>query len=129
MNLVIQLGHLTRDPEVRTTGGGTSVLNCAVATNRSVPKGDGFVDEATFVEFTMWGRRAEAFARFHNKGSRACLTGRLTMDQWEDRASGQKRTKLKMTAEEWEFVNDKGERTGHTSGEPAHTGEVDDTPF
>ncbi len=130
MNLVIQLGHLTRDPEVRTTGSGTPVLNCAIATNRSVPKGDGYVDEPTFVEFTMWGKRAEAFARFHSKGSRACLSGRLTMDEWDDRTTGQKRSKLKMTAEEWEFVNDKGERTGRTSGEPAHSGaEGDDVPF
>lgn len=110
MNHVIQLGHLTRDPEIRTTSGGTSVLNCSIATNRSVPKGDSYVDEATFVEFTMWGKRAEAFARHHQKGSRAFLKGRLTMDEWDDRATGQKRSKLKMTAEEWEFVSN-NERT------------------
>lgn len=107
MNQVIQLGHLTRDPEVRTTGAGTTVLNCSIATSRSVPKGDSFVDETTFVEFTMWGKRAEAFARYHSKGTRAFLRGRLTMDTWEDRTTGQQRSKLKMTAEEWEFVTDK----------------------
>lgn len=126
MNLVIQLGHLTRDPEIRQTGGGTSVLNCAIATNRSVSKGDGYVDEATFVEFTMWGKRAEAFARHHSKGTRAFIKGRLTMDSWEDRSTGQQRSKLKMTAEEWEFVNDKGERTGQNDAGPVAS---DDTPF
>ena len=118
MNLVIQLGHLTRDPEVTSTNNGTKVLNCSIATNRSIPKGDEFIDEVTFVEFTMWGSRAEAFARHHKKGSRAFLRGRLTLDTWQDRNTGQKRSKLRMTAEEWEFVSDKGERKSEDQDAP-----------
>lgn len=132
MNLVIQLGHLARDPELRTTKSGTPVLNCSICTNRSVPRDNGsrFEDVPTFIEFTIWGPRAEAFNRFHEKGSRAFLVGRLENDEWTDRNSGQKRTRTKMIAEQWEFVSDKGERTGRTSGEPAYDGpEVDDTPF
>ncbi len=129
MNLCIQLGHLTREPEVRTTESGTKVLNCCIATNRQVPKDGGYVDEATFVEFTMWGKRAEAFARFHGKGQLAFLSGRMTNDNWDDRTTGKPRSKLKMTAEEWEFVNSKGQSTGRTSGEPYTAPEVDDTPF
>lgn len=124
MNLCIQMGHLTRDPELKTTNSGTAVLNCAIATNRSVPDGQGgYRDKTTFVEFTMWGKRAEAFARHHSKGTRAHLVGRLDLDEWEDRTTGQKRSKLKMTAEEWEFVSDRGER----SSAPAVA--QDDTPF
>lgn len=131
MNLCIQLGHLSRDPELRKTRAGTPVLNGSICTNRSVPRDNGtrFEDVPTFVEFTIWGPRAEAFARFHGKGDRAFLVGRLEMDEWEDRNSGQKRNKLKMVAEQWEFVSDKGERTGRTSGEPAYDGPEDDTPF
>lgn len=122
-NFVYLLGRLSRDPELGATRSGTPVLNCAIATNRSVPKGDTFVDEVTFVDFTMWGKRAEAFARYHSKGSRAFISGRLTAETWEDRTTGKPRTKLKVTAEEWEFVNEKGERS-----RPA-VDEVEDTPF
>lgn len=108
MNQVIQLGRLTRDPELRYTQGGTPVLNCCIATNRSVPKGDGeFEDEATFVDFTMWGKRAEAFAKYHKKGSLAHLVGRLTLHTWADTATGKSRSKLIMTAESFEFVGAK----------------------
>ena len=132
MNTCTQIGHLSQDVELGQTKNGTAVLNCTIATNRSIPKGDSYVDEATFVSFTMWGKRAEAFARHHQKGSRACITGRLTMETWEDRSTGAPRSKLKMTAEEWEFVSDRGESsspkaTSSPQGIPAY--DDTDTPF
>ncbi len=126
MNLCIQLGNLTRDPELRNTSSGTAVLNCAIATTRSVPKGDGYADETTFVEFTIWGKRAEAFARFHKKGDRAMLRGRLTMDTWEDRTTGAKRSKLRLTVEEWEFTNSSPQSR---QADQASVYQDTDTPF
>lgn len=118
-NIIIQLGRLADDVELRHTSAGTAVINGTIVTNRSIKKKDGsWVDEPTFVSFTMWGPRAEAFSKYHKKGDLAYLTGRLSNDTWEDRATGERRTKTKMTAEEWEFVTPKKTVT-----------DVDDTPF
>ena len=130
VNLVFQLGNLSRDPELRHTSAGTPVCNGSIATNRSVPKDGGFTDEVTYVEFTIWGKRAEAFVKYHSKGSRAYLQGRLTLETWEDRGTGKQRSKLKMTAEQWEFVGKGGQSIGRPSGEEAYDGiEHDDPPF
>lgn len=126
MNVVYQLGRLSSDLEVNQTRAGDTVINGSVATNRSVKRDGQWTEETTFVPFTMWGKRAEAFAKFHGKGDRCFLIGRLTLDTWEDRNTGKPRSKVKITAEEWEFVTDKGERSGQSSGQPAHE---DDTPF
>ena len=128
MNLVVLKGNLTRDPEVRQTSGGNSVTNCAIAVNRRVKRGDNWVDEATFVEFSIWGSRGEAFAKYHKKGSAALLSqGRLQLDQWEDKQSGEKRSKLKVVVNEWEFVGG-----SKSEGEPAQSHSSiadDDVPF
>lgn len=129
VNLVIQLGHLSRDPEINSTKAGTSVVNCCIATNRQVPKGDGFVDEPTYVEFTMWGKRAEAFAKYHKKGSRAYLEGRLTTETWVDRVSGQPRSRLKMTAEKWEFVDGSTGQRRDPGIESEPQPQIEETPF
>jgi single-strand DNA-binding protein len=128
VNLVIQLGHLSKDPELNHTDAGTPVLNCTIATNRSVPKGDKYVDEATYVDFTMWGKRAEAFVKYHKKGSRAYLEGRLSLETWTDRTTSKARSRLKMTAEKWEFVDGSGKRTDPgIESEPQP--QIDETPF
>jgi single-strand DNA-binding protein len=106
-NKCYQLGHLTREPDLQYTSAGTPVVNCCVATNRNIPKGNEIVEETTFVDFTIWGKRAEAFKKYHKKGSQVFLEGRLTSESWED--DGRKRTRLKMTVENWEFVGSKKE--------------------
>jgi single-strand DNA-binding protein len=112
------IGNLTRDPEVRFVTNGDAVLNCGLALNKRVKKGDEWVDKATFVDFTIWGPRAEAFARFHHKGSKAALQGHLTMDEWIDNATGQKRSKLKVTVDDWSFVGEKISSTQQSSTAP-----------
>ena len=104
ISAVVVTGRLTRDVDVRYTQSGTAVANFAIAQNRRKPDGS---DEVTFVDIAMWGKRAEAFARFHSKGDRCLLEGRLTMDEWEDKNGGGRRTKLKMTAENWEFFGER----------------------
>ena len=124
MNIMIVKGHLTRDPELRHTTSNTPVANGCVATNRRVPKDGDWEDEATFIEFTVWGKRAEAFVKYHSKGSEVLLTGRSTNESWTDRATGKERTKLRMTAEEWEFVGPKTRQENQ-----ATSYEDTDTPF
>lgn len=129
VNLVIQLGHLSRDPELRSTQAGTPVLNGSIATNRSVPKGEKFDEEVTYVEFTMWGKRAEAFAKYHKKGSRAYLEGRLTLETWTDRVSGKERSRLKMTAEKWEFMDGATGQRRDPGIESEPQPPIEETPF
>jgi single-strand DNA-binding protein len=127
MNLVVLSGNLTRDVDVRHTGGGVAVCNGAIALNRRFKKGEEWVDEATFVEFAIWGARGEAFAKYHRKGSRASMTGRLTLDQWADKTTGEKKSRLKVTVEEWEFADSKSESNAPTSSPVADA--VEETPF
>lgn len=107
MNLVVLKGNLTRDPEVRQTKGGMPVVNGNVALNRRVKRNETWEDEATFVDFSIWGRRGEAFARHHTKGSTVLLKGHLQLDQWEDK-NGEARAKIKVVVDEWEFVSGGG---------------------
>lgn len=98
------MGRLTRDVDVRYTQSGTAVGNFGIALNRKKPDGS---DEVCFIDVAMWGKRAEAFAKFHGRGDLCLLSGRLTMDEWEDKQSGARRTKIKITAENWEFISGK----------------------
>jgi single-strand DNA-binding protein len=103
-NKTILMGNLTRDPELRQTGSGTSVANFAIATNRRYKDANGdWQDEATFVDVTMFGKRAETFAQYHSKGKSAFIEGSLRLDTWED-DQGNKRSKLYVVADNWEFV-------------------------
>jgi single-strand DNA-binding protein len=116
-NKVILMGNLTRDPEVRFTQGGTALVKFGLAVNRRYQDGDGnWKEEPTFVDITMWGKRGEAFARFHGKGKSAFIEGSLRFDTWEDRESGAKRSKLYVVADNWEFVGSGGGEGGGGGG-------------
>jgi len=97
MNVVAIVGRLVRDPDLRSTSSGTPVANVSIAVNRSK-------DEVIFVDVTIWDKQAEAFCKFHHKGDLAAINGRLTMDEWDDKQTGARRTKLKVTCESWSFA-------------------------
>lgn len=104
-NKVILMGNLTRDPELRQTQSGTSVCRFAIAVNRSYNSQDGSSrDETCFVEIDCFGKSAENIAKFFSKGKPILVEGRLRQDSWEDKQSGQKRTKLMVVLERFEFV-------------------------
>jgi len=139
-NKVILMGNLTRDPEVRYTASGTAIVKFGLAVNRRFQDSEGnWQEEATFVDITMFGKRGEAFSRFHTKGKPAFVEGHLRLDNWEDKQSGQKRSKLYVVADNWEFVGSGGGREGGGGGgggsrsyEPAPAAPAameDDTPF
>ena len=99
------MGNLTRDPEVRFTQGGMAICGLSVAVNeRYKDKSEQWQDRATYVDVTIFGKRGEAFAKFHKLGKPCFLEGKLRMDTWEDKQSGQKRSKLFVVADQWEFV-------------------------
>jgi single-strand DNA-binding protein len=139
-NKVLLMGNLTRDPELRYAGNGTAICKIGLAINRRFQdQGGEWKEEVTFVDVTIFGKRGEAFAKFHTKGKSAFIEGRLRLDSWEDKNGGGKRTKLEVIAENWEFVGSgRGEGGGGgSSGSGAGQGAeaeynppaVDDTPF
>lgn len=115
---VILGGRLTRDPETRFLQDGMAVVNFGMAYD------SGFKDKKrpVFVDVTMFGKRAEAFVKFHSKGDGAFLEGELRLDQWEDKQTGGKRSKLYVVANEWQFVGGRKEQPQEGSFE--HTAEA-----
>jgi single-strand DNA-binding protein len=104
-NKVILLGNLTRDPEVRYTPKGTAVADLGLAVNRTYTADNGEKrEEVTFVDVTFWGRTAEVAGEYLKKGRPVFVEGRLQLDSWDDKQSGQKRTKLKVIGENMQML-------------------------
>lgn len=116
-NKVILMGNLTRDPEIRHTQGGMAVCSASIAVNEKFKDAQGeWQERSTFVDVTIWGKRGEAFAKYHKKGASAFIEGKLRLDQWEDKQSGQKRSKLFVVGDNWEFVGGGRESGGQDGG-------------
>jgi len=105
VNKVILIGNLTRDPELRVTPKGTPLCNFGLAVNRTFKDDAGQSrDETTFVDIEAWGKQGEVIAKYCIKGRPLYVEGRLKFDQWEDKTSGQKRSKLKVVLEQFQFL-------------------------
>jgi single-strand DNA-binding protein len=108
INKVIITGNLTRDPELRATQGGTTILSLGVAVNdRRKDRDTGeWVDHANFVDCTMFGKRADSVSRYLHKGTHVTIEGKLRYESWEK--NGERRSKLSVLVDNIEFQN-KGE--------------------
>ena len=95
------MGNLIRDPELRHTASGMAVADIGLAINRKTKERE----ETTFVDITLWGKQAELAGQYLRKGRPVYIEGRLQLDSWEDRQSGQKRTKLKVVGEAIQFID------------------------
>ncbi|MDB6078664.1 MAG: ssb [Akkermansiaceae bacterium] len=124
LNKVLLLGNLTRDPDVRYTPKGTAVGDLGLAVNRRIQDGRGnWTDEATFVDVTVWGATAENAQKFLTKGRSVLVEGRLSVESWTDKQSGQKRSRLKVTAETLQFLPDaKSRETSERARQPGGPG-------
>ena len=121
-NKVILVGNLTRDPEVRYTTGGTAVTDVSLAVNRQWTdrSTNERKEETTFVEVTLWGRTAEIAGEYLSKGRPCLIEGRLQLDQWEDKETGKKRSKLKVVGDTLQLLGSRGDCGGQsTGGRPA----------
>jgi len=107
-NKVFLIGNLTRDPQLRYTPSQTAVCDFGLAVNRKSKTSTGETrEEVCFVDITAWGKQAETLSKYVTKGRQLLVEGRLTFDQWE--TEGQKRSKLKVTLEGFQFL-DSGQR-------------------
>lgn len=104
-NKVFLMGNLTRDPEVRYTPKGTAIATIGLAVNRVWTTESGEKkEEVTFVDVDVWGRQAETIGQYMSKGRPIFIEGRLKLDQWDDKESGQKRSKMKVVCESFQFL-------------------------
>ncbi len=117
-NKVILIGNLTRDPQVRYTPSGTAVSEIGMAVNRQWfdRQTNQRKEETTFVDVTLWGRQAEVAGEYLSKGRSVLIEGRLQLDQWDDRETGQKRSKLKVVGESMQMLGGRGDSGGGGGG-------------
>ncbi len=110
LNRVLLIGNLTRDPEVRYTPKGTAVADIGIAVNRVYSGEDGEKkEEVTFVDVTLWGRQAEVAQEYLKKGRQVFIEGRLQLDSWDDKQTGQKRSRLRVVAENMQMLGSRGD--------------------
>ena len=110
-NKVILVGNLTRDPELRYTPKGTAIARIGLAVNRRWTTETGEQrEEVTFVDIDAFGKQAETIGQYLKKGRPLLVEGRLRLDTWDDKQTGQKRSKLGVVLEGFQFL-DSGPRT------------------
>ena len=120
VNKVILIGNLGKDPEVRYTSGGQAVANLRIATSRTwMDKGSGQKKEETeWHDVEVWGKQAETVAQYLAKGRQVYVEGRLKTDKWQDKQSGQERSKVKIVAESVRFIGGGAGGAGGGRGGP-----------
>jgi single-strand DNA-binding protein len=117
-NKVILLGNLTRDPEIRYTPKGSAVCDLGLAVNRQYTLENGEKrEEVTYVDVVLWARLAEIAAEYLKKGRPVFIEGRLQLDTWDDKQSGQKRSKLRVIAESMQLLGSRPSGGGESGGE------------
>jgi single-strand DNA-binding protein len=120
LNHIVLAGHLTRDPELRQVNAERACANFGLAVNRTWKNAAGEKhEEATFVDLEAWGRTAELVGQYLKKGSPVYVEGRLRLDTWDDKESGQKRSRLKVVVETVQFLaaRPQGGETGGEGGD------------
>ena len=128
-NKVILLGNLTRDPEVRYTPSGSAVASFAIAVNRKYKQGDETKEEVSYIDIVVFGKQAENCGQYLNKGDGALIEGRLQQRRWDDKETGQKRSKVEVAAQSVTFMpkrSSAGRGGGEGHPEPASETPVDE---
>ena len=117
-NKVILMGNLTRDPEPRTIPSGQSVTSFTLAVNRTWKGQDGTSQESvSYLDCVAWGKAGEVIAQYLQKGRPLLVSGHLEQRSWEDKESGQKRSKVEVVVEDFNFIDSRG-ATAPTTDQP-----------
>jgi len=119
LNKAILIGNLTRDPELRSTTGGTKVCSFSIATNRVWKDKNGARQEsADYHNVVVFGRQAETVAQYMKKGSSILVEGRMQTRSWEDKTSGEKKYRTEVIADRTQF----GPKGSGSTGGASSTG-------
>lgn len=134
-NRVILMGNVTRDVQVRYTPGGSAVAELGLAVNRTWfdKQANQKREEVTFIDVTLWGRTAEIAGEYLGKGKPVLIEGRLHLDTWDDKESGEKRSKLKVVGEAMQLLGGRDRQapqsnTGFHADPPSTQGQGDEEP-
>ena len=127
LNKVLLMGNLTRDPELRVTPKGTPICQFSLAINRQFKMESGESrEEVIYVDVEAWGKQGETIAKYVTKGRPLYVEGRLRLDQWEDKNTKEKRSRMKVVLEQFQFLGDG--RSGGGGGGGAPSGDYDQSP-
>ena len=120
-------GNVTRDPELRTTQNGASVCSFSVAVNRVYRDSSGAQQESvSFIDCSAWGKLGEMIAQYAKKGAGVLLAGRIDQRSWDDKSTGQKRSRVEIVVDDFNFITPAGDRGGNGGG---NRGEFDGESF
>ncbi len=135
MNLVVLMGNLTRDPELKFIPSGQAVCNFSIATNRKWKSANGeWKEDVSYIKIVVWGKSGEACGEYLKKGSACLVEGRLQSRSWET-DKGEKRSTLEVMAQSVKFIGSRRENSGQAEHEPGTEtaigdgGSDDDIPF
>ena len=129
INRVILTGNLTRDPELRSTSGGTSVCSLRIAVNSRRKEGDQWVDRPNYFDITVWGTQGENCAQYLSKGRPVAVDGRLNWREWEAQDGG-KRQSVDIIADSVQFLGSReGGGGGQQNGAPESDLQADTSDF
>jgi single-strand DNA-binding protein len=122
LNLVQLMGNLVKDPELRVTPKGTAICTFSIAVNRKFKDDSGGErEEVLFADCEAWGKSGENIAKYCTKGRPLYVSGRMRLDVWEDKATKEKRSKLKVVVENFQFLGD-GQRAAAPAPQHAQPG-------
>ena len=118
LNKVMLIGNLTRDPELRVTPKGTAICQFSLAVNRKFRDDSGADrEEVTYVDIEAWGKSGENISKYCTKGRPLFVEGRLRLDQWEDKNTKEKRSRMKVVLENFQFLGSGRSDAGAAGGE------------
>jgi single-strand DNA-binding protein len=125
LNKVMLIGNLTRDPELRVTPKGTAICTFSLAVNRKFRDESGADrEEVTYVDIEAWGKAGENISKYCTKGRPLFVEGRLRLDQWEDKTTKEKRSRMKVVCENFQFLGggrSEGAAPGGEGGETRYS--------
>ena len=105
LHKVMLIGNLTRDPELRVTPKGTAICQFSLAVNRKFKdESGGEREEVTYIDVEAWSKQGETIAKYCTKGRPLFVEGRLRLDQWEDKTTKEKRSRMKVVLENFQFL-------------------------
>ena len=121
INKILITGNLTADPELRYTPSGKAVVSASIANNEHYTDAQGQEQKiTTFVNLEVWGKPAENFGKLVKKGQKLCVDAKLRMDEWTDRQTNARRTRLYLLVENWQFTQyRRQEESTHEAPSPA----------
>ena len=133
MNTVHLIGRLARDCETRFLNDGMAITKTAICVEERYKDRDGnWIARPNFFDLQLWGKRGEAFGKFHQKGTLAAVSGHLRHETWDDKTTGEKRSKVLVVVDDFDLVTPKPDsapnREGADSPQPADGSGID-TPF